>query len=249
MTIYSIAHASLSDSFRVTEIPDGALVTTHCIYPSNGFVRVVVRGGNDCFVVSDEGGALLEIEAAGAEIDKPDRLLRHLVLERGLEMADGMIRSPRVGPDAVAVAIALVANTSRDVADWLFSHTKIKRERDFKDLLRQFLEAKFADKVRHETLVGQSNKAHKFDHLLHLPDGKRIIVDPVLHDPSSINARVVANMDVRLAGYDNLEQRIVYDDEEDWTAEDINLLQVGAAIVMPFSRASDALGRFSRVSQ
>ncbi|MGB5102939.1 MAG: hypothetical protein WBO04_06405 [Steroidobacteraceae bacterium] len=145
--------------------------------------------------------------------------------------------------------IALVANASRDVADWLFAHTKIKRERDFKVLLRQFLHTRFPDYLHQETLVGQSNKPHKFEHLLHMPDGNRIIVDPVLHDPSSINARVVANMDVRLAGHKNLEQRIVYDDLNDWTAEDLNLLQVGAPVVIPFSRATDALGRISRAIQ
>jgi hypothetical protein len=98
--------------------------------------------------------------------------------------------------------------------------------------------------VREEILVGKSNKAHKFENLIHLPNGRRLIVDPVIQDMSSINARVVANLDVRAADYPDLEQRIVYDDEEDWKTENLNLLQVGATVI-PFSQAPNVLGRLT----
>ena len=67
-----------------------------------------------------------------------------------------------------------------------------------------------------------------------------------MHDPSSINARVVANIDVKLAKYEKLDQRIVYDDGENWSADDLSLLQVGNTPVVPFSKAADVIGRLSR---
>ena len=39
-----------------------------------------------------------------------------------------------------------------------------------------------------------------------------------------------------------LTQRIVYDDEEDWRASDLNLLQMATTIV-PFSKVNRALER------
>jgi hypothetical protein len=73
---------------------------------------------------------------------------------------------------------------------------------------------------------------------------RRLIVDPAVHDISSINARVVANLDVRAVNDPLLEQRIIYDDEEHWTPADLNLLQVGATVV-PFSRSSEVIRRLA----
>lgn len=238
----------MREAFQIRETSDGVRVLTHCVYPSGACVNIVIRGGEDTFVVSDEGGALREIEAAGAEIENPDRILKRRVAEHGFNIANGIISSPKVGAKSIALAVALLANVSRDSADWLFVHTKIPRPANFKAMLKQLLETRFIDRVREETLVGQSNKPHKFEHLVHLPDGRRVIVDPVLHDASSINSRVVAHMDVRMASYDKLEQRIVYDDAEEWTPEDLNLLQAGAPIIVPFSKAPNVLARMANAA-
>jgi hypothetical protein len=57
-------------------------------------------------------------------------------------------------------------------------------------------------------------------------------------EASSINAAVVAHLDVKRANVPNVVRRIVYDDEEKWKAEDLSLLSVGAPVV-PFSRARE----------
>lgn len=236
---------SLGGLFKSFQWGDAVRVVTHCLYPGNSFVSVVVRGGVDTFYVSDDGKAFRELSAAGAVIHKPEILVRHIISESGLLIRDGVIASPRVGSGDLAVAIALVANTSRDVAKWLFTHAKIKRERDFKTVLQQFLKTKFDDNVKHDVVVGASNKSHKFENLIVLPGGKRLIVDPVMHDANSINARLVANLDVRSAGYSDLEQRIVYDDDDSgWKPDELNLLQIGATVV-PFSKAQQVFGRIA----
>lgn len=240
MSPYKIVSEALAEAFDVRAENDGVRVTTHCVYPSNGFVQVVVRGGKDTFFVSDEGGALQEIAAAGAEIQKPDKQVQHLVAPMGLMISGGVIRSPQCPAESISVAVALVANASKEVADWFFDHARIERQRNFRELVKKFLSAKFENVRHHEIIVGKSNKPHKFENLVLLPNGVRMIFDPVIYDPASINARVVANMDVRQAEYENLSQHIVYDDSDNWKVEDLNLLQVGAEVI-PFSKATSAL--------
>ena len=253
MSLHEIVTAAMKDVSEIYEIPDGVRVTTSCIFPSGALVSVLVRGGENFFTVSDDGAAFSEIESVGATIENPERAIRHVVRAYGLECdggtkkipGTGAIYRPHVDKKGLALAIVLVANASKDAADYLFSTTKIARERNFKLLLRSFLEARFSERVRSEVLVGHSNKPHKFENIIFLESGIRIIVDPVMHDLQSVNARVVANMDVKLENYPKLEQRIVYDDDEDWKAEDLSLLQVGSTTVIPFSKAANVLGRLT----
>jgi hypothetical protein len=55
----------LDEMAVVKRVGYGVRVTTHCMYPSNGLVQVMVRGGVSTVVVSDEGGAMEEALAAG----------------------------------------------------------------------------------------------------------------------------------------------------------------------------------------
>ena len=40
------------------------------------------------------------------------------------------------------------------------------------------------------------------------------------------------------------DQRIIYDDQEEWTTADLNLLQVGAPAI-PFSRSAEVIYRLA----
>jgi hypothetical protein len=72
-----------------------------------------------------------------------------------------------------------------------------------------------------------------------------LIVDPVVNDPSSINARVVANMDVRMRGDPKIQQMIVYDDRMAWQASDLRLLRVGTPNIVPFSTAEPQIEKIA----
>jgi len=237
---------ALSDMFVVSERNDGVEVTTQCVYPSNAFARVIVHGGVDTFVVSDEGGALREIESAGGIVVKPDKVLSPIVQRFGLQIANGTISAPPCGFANLGLAIALVANASKSSAEWLFEHTKIRPTENFKFEIAKLLRRDFHQSVRSDTLVGHSNKPHKFDNIIFLSGSRRLVIDPVVNDRSSINARVVANMDLRAAEYEGLEQRIVFDDRQDWKIEDLNLLQVGAPVIK-YSRAEEVIKRLASV--
>jgi hypothetical protein len=241
--VLNMVRRGLDEAAPVARAGGDVVATTHCMYPSNGLVRVTVRGGGETIVASDEGGALGEALSAGIMVKDYDRTLGALVKEQGLILREGVIYTPPMPTKAASLAVMLVANASQEVARWLYEHTKIKRTRDFRAMLADFLTNKFDDRVAHNAVViGHSNKPHRFANVISLPGDRRLIVDPVANEASSINARVVANLDVKAMENPLIIQRIVYDDEEDWTAADLNLLHVGAPVV-PFSRASEVIER------
>lgn len=238
----------LSDlsSIKVVDGGNGIRVTTHCMYPSNGLVQVTVRGGREEVFASDDGGAVGEALSAGIPVRNIDRQLHYLVRDQGLHVKNGVISTPLMPFEAAPLSVLLVANAASLAAHWMYDNSKIKRSRDFKSVLAEFLNKTFDDRVSHDAvIVGHSNKAHRFANVISLGNGRRLIIDPVVNDASSINARVVANMDVRAANDPSIEQRIVYDDDDDWTPSDLNLLQVGATAI-PFTRSEEVIQRIAQ---
>ncbi|MBW7852480.1 MAG: hypothetical protein H3C38_18440 [Rhodospirillales bacterium] len=235
--------ASLSSMVVATELEDGVRISTHCLYPSNGAVSVVVRGGTNEFVVSDDRGALRELSGAGLTLATADRVLQRLVKHRGLAVQRGEIYSPVIPVHAIPAGIVLVANAAKEVAEWGVDHLSVSRPRNFRKDLQVLLAQHFNDQMKNdEHVVGASSKSHKFTHVIYLSGGRKLLVDPAVNEPSSINARVVANLDVRSMGNPLIDQLIVYDDRLNWSSADLKLLEVGATTV-PFSRAEREIVR------
>jgi len=167
------------------------------------------------------------------------------VKPQGLKVRKGAIFSPVVSRSVVPAALILVANASKEVADWGSQHLKFRVNRNFKADLAALLQRYFHESMKNDALIiGASNKQHKFGHIIYLHGNRKLIIDPVINDGSSINSRVVANMDVRLTKDPNVIQLIVYDDAADWQASDLKLLELGAKTVA-FSSAEAAIRRIA----
>lgn len=225
-------------------LPNGLRMNTHCVYPSNAVVRVLVFGAGDTFFVTDEGRAFREAIAAGATLDYKDKSFAKMTKSLGLAMDRGVIKSPTVTADGLAGAIITVANASKEVAEWIYEHWRLERPRKFKDVLKELLRAEFKQIERREFL-GRSNKPHTFEAVVQFMNGSQLLVDAVSKDANSINARVVANLDVKAADHPNLIQRIVYDDDEDWRADDLTLLQMSGVTLVAFSKSESVLKRIA----
>lgn len=234
---------AMASASLVREHEDGFSITTHCIYPTGEFVRVRVYGRAEAFIVSDEGNAVRQVESAGATLADPDRTISRSASKLGLMTHAGILRTRAVTWQQVPYAIAAMANASQKIAEELFDKIKVNHSRDFKLLLKNLLEVSFPANVHPDTLTGSSNRTHRFESVINL-DTRRLIIDPVVRDASAINARVVANIDIKRANIPMLDQRIVYDDQEDWTAAELNLLQFGAPLV-PYSRLPEVLPRLA----
>ena len=68
------------------------------------------------------------------------------------------------------------------------------------------------------------------------------MIDSVLPESSSINARVVSHLDVSQNDELEIVQRIVYDAEDRWRAPDLKLLQMAAPLI-PFAMVRPSLDR------
>jgi len=230
--------ALLARTVKATTTEDGSVrVSTHVLYPSNGTVTVTVRGGEREFCVFDDGAAVSEMISAGLRGPIPDRMLRNRVCNRGLEVSKGVIRCPTIPVEGIPAAILLVANASRDVAEWAIERLPFRVVRNFRDDLAVLLDRYFHDALTKDIpIVGASNKPHKFSYVARMPGERTIIVDPVSNEPASINSRVVAHLDIRNAHNPSVTQFLVYDDSVRWNASDLKLLEIGAPTI-PFSHA------------
>jgi hypothetical protein len=229
---------------KVEVIRDAIRITTHCLYPSNGLVRVYVRQTGSTAIVSDEHGAFNEVQSAGVGEAMKDRALAHLVTPLGLMISNGTVYAPGVTPDAIVGTAILVANASRAVAEWIYDHFRVKRERDFKLLLSDLLQRNFETIWHRKVKIPGVNKSHEFANVLAFPDGRQLLIDPVGNEPASYNSRIIANLDVKARQDPLIEQRIVYDDAEKWSPDNLNLLSMGA-IAIPFSRTPEVLKRLA----
>lgn len=222
------------------------LVPTQCLYGGGSIIRVAVEGGPLTFVVHDDGGAIDEFSNHGAVHPRASGALRTHFRDQGILVGrNGEITSPEVGLQELAPTIALIANASREAEDLLLSRWKPRFRRNFKRQLRNLLEAEFPNAIKPEFRVaGSSQKQHVFDFALERTQGRLVLVDAVHNDQNAISSTVLRNLDVRDASRQGIEQRIVYDDAEEWSATDLNLLKLGGKVI-PFSRAPAALHRLA----
>ena len=220
----------------------GISVPTHCLYPSNSVVKVVVEGGEDQFVVDDNAGALEELDEVKVAPQNSNRLIASVVRPLGLYVSEGgAIFSRRIPSSELEATIVLVANASKSAAEHLLEVVRPPR-RNLRQTVERLLDKEFSNKwIRDSKIVGASNKKHKFDYVVQLKGDRQLLLDVVVPEASSINAAVVAHLDVNHGGDEKLEQRIVYDDEQPWSSSDLALLKVGARAV-PISGLQQTLG-------
>jgi hypothetical protein len=224
----------------------GYVITTHCQMPNGSLVRVRVRQVADSWVVSDGGSALEEAVASG--IDKPQFGLnvRRVLRDKGLTFVDGRIETPRIGSESLFNGVVVIANTARDIAETLIYHGGADGSDTLEKRARRILVGRFHTWVLSKPVIinGASEREHKFDNALDLPDGRKILVDVVKHQGNSINSAVVANLDVRRLDNPKLVQRIVFDPSENWRNEEIALLGVGA-VPVALPALGDAIARIA----
>ncbi len=215
---------------------DELRVTTQCLYPTNNLVRISIRGGTDTFVVSDMGGAVRAAASVGLPGHATDRAIANIVRKQGLVVANGTIACPPVALSDLGAAAVMVANASKEVADWCFDTFKFKHQRNFKKMLAELMKTRFGDELKTGfPVTGKSSKRHFFEYAITSAD-RILLIDSVLRDSASVNSRVVANLDVRQIGDARFSQFVIYDDADEWPPSDLMLLKMAAPII-PFSRA------------
>ncbi|MBW4092866.1 MAG: hypothetical protein HIU82_17450 [Proteobacteria bacterium] len=209
------------------------VVPTYATYPSNSLVQAYVAGSKGTFIVSDGGGAIRVLLGAGGLGSGGKRLLSDFARGTDVKVNEsGWLYIAGVTLGALTSAISAIAGASKDAAIVLLRKFNPTPAIDFRRDLALALDIRFRDAVqKHGHLPGASNKLHTFDYLVRANDNTLLALDAVVNDASSINAAVVAHMDVRATKRSDLKQFIIYDEDEDWSASDLALLTVGAPTV------------------
>ena len=245
MTALAIVHSALATWPAPRVVGSAVIVPTHCVRQDGSVVRVAVVGSMGGFVVHDDGGALSELADAGAHVPDAIFALRRHFSGNGLSIADtGEILSPTVPVSDLAPTIALIANASKEAGEFLLGRWKPTTVRNFRAALRKLLEAEFPTVEHDYVLHGASNKQHRFDFAIPRSGGNVVVLDAVTHDPNAIRSAIVRGIDVTRADAPNVQLRIVYDDDAEWSADDLSLLQLGGTLVAA-SNAREVLHRLA----
>jgi hypothetical protein len=247
MSLIETVSAAVNSFVRSDEAHDGVAVTTHCMYPSNAFVRIHIRAARGSFVVTDNGNTMFELKTSGVPVHYSSRGISNFLSERDLSFDNGVIVSPPVSIDFLPMMMLTVANSAAETASWLLASANWGKRKSFKEVVHELLKDKFGEtKLKERSFVGESKKSHKFENVITFSSGKTLIVDAVVHDAASINARFVANYDVHNNKLnEKLEQRIIFDDEENWPNSDLSLLTGSGATVVPFKTAPTVMERLA----
>ncbi|GLT02938.1 hypothetical protein GCM10007897_43680 [Sphingobium jiangsuense] len=224
------------------------VVPTQCITSGGEIIHVVVEGGNDSFVVHDDGAAIRIFEDAGADLKTAPKMVASLLRDRGLNVhkGTGVISSPRVTLPQLAATIAVVANAARESSDHLLHRWKPVVRKKFKEAVQDLLEHEYPKRWAHDrAVVGHSNKKHTFDFSISLGDDRQLLFDAVVPDQSAISSAVVRHLDVAKAHDPKIVQQIVYDDRVEWKSSDLNLLNMSGAVILPFASAKQAIDKLA----
>ncbi len=204
--------------------------TTMVQAPSGSLITIYVRPHGDRWVVSDGGSSFAEAMSAGLDEPRINLSVRRALRAAGMRFSDGAIETDPITIDRVQQAAIAVSNLSRDIAESLIAIGRDESELSLDRRTKRLLIQRFQSWVAHGPVMirGESEVDHKFDTVLNLPDGRKVLIDTVNHHRNSINSVVVANLDIKNLQNDKIVQRIVFDPADKWKIEDINLLKAGA---------------------
>lgn len=226
--------------FKPREGIRGVIVPTTCLYPSGAWVMINVVSGDRSASIHDDGGALSEVAGDGISVKSPAKVFKTIAKKYGVEVTDTGVIKADTSIDFIAPMISLIANASREAAQTLYNQNKPARANLIREKIKDFLDQHYKGHISHnQRLSGASHKLHKFDHLITLSEGRKIVIDFTTPDANSVNGRIVAHMDLKRANHQGLEQKILYDDSENWDQSQLGLLSISASTI-PFERVLEA---------
>ena len=216
----------------ITRTENGVMVHTHCLMPSGTTVNVLVQPGTGGVIACDFGAAYKEAISHGVSPTEHERTISQRLKAKGLHLNGGQIVAPQVGLDEAPMAVVLVANAAREIADYLLDAPKPTTREPVASVVSKILRTKYARFVPTANIAvcGKSDKKYTFENALVLP-GRKLLFDAVLNNPASINAKTLNNLDIRKRGDPAIIQHIVFDDQEKWTHDQLEILRYGATPV------------------
>lgn len=248
ITENNIIQTLVEDAASCYPIPDGVVVSTQCLYPSGEHVQVDIIGRGR-YSVTDRGRAISNLESHNVILSSPARSISPFAKKYDLSVSNGgVVFISEVSIAEIPYAITLVANASKDAATIILDKHKFKPKENITDTLERMLRPVFEYRLtRNMSIAGASNKQHRFDFGVERKVGGYVLLSCAANDIRSVNSAVVSCLDVRLAKHELSVPRIVYDQRDEWRAENLSLLEEGAPTIELMS-AREAISELANVA-
>lgn len=224
----------------------GQPTLTDVLLPSGALVVAHVEGGvaGDRVSAHDGGAALAEVRQAGFVLTQHVlRAARSAAGRAGLSVEGSVLRSPPEALSDARVAVVVLANGARTVAEAALAAARKKDRLRLRDRVAQQLREIFGDvAIRQEApLVGSSRAAHRVDWLVRLSDTRQLAIDVPVPDSSSIAATVLRQIDLRRGSIAGLRQAIAFDEDDEWTAAELSQLAMAEVPLVSARHMADQL--------
>jgi hypothetical protein len=238
--------APSEDGGKAVQRVMGQATPTDVLLPSGALVLAYIDGGvaGDRVSAHDGGAALAEVRQAGfAMTQQVMRAARSAAGRAGLSVEGSILRSP---PEALAdarVAVIILANGARAVAEAALTAARKKDRIRLRDRVAQQLREIFGDvAIRHEVpLLGGSRTSHRVDWLVRLSDSRQLAIDVPVPDSSSIASTVLRQIDLRRGSISGLHQAIAFDEDDEWTATELSQLAMADVPLVSSRRMAEQL--------
>jgi len=222
----------------------GIEISTPVVYPNGDCVVVVIEPVMDGYVVHDAGFGAMYLETEGVRLGRSmTGRLNAVVARYECTFERGRV-SRQSDVAGIAIAIALVANASRSVADHAVD-VRRQTDNDFKvvvsEKLRQFVGRRLRE---NQDFRGKSGRTYKVTNVvLDAGESRPIAFVIPLSSRTAVPTAFAELFDLHSA-YPEILTDSVYRDDGDIRQEDMNLLQeVGR--VFSYSRAAVEFEKFT----
>lgn len=204
--------AAMAADATCEETEAGAVVTTHCLYPSFERVRVYVSRFGDGYRVSDAGGAARCAWDHGRDTKLSTRLLGREAARYSLTVSDHALVAEASSHDWLYAAILAVANASAAVAHTAVGKSSAASEAVLRDKIFTHLTHVFSPKEIGSDfeVAGKSGDLRHFDYGVRASNDNLLLLSAVAPHHSSIYAKYVAFADTSDLG-PNVSRFAVYD--------------------------------------
>lgn len=180
-----------------TQTSEGAVIATHCVYPSFDPVNVYVRRDGNGFIVSDGGEAVGVAWDHGRDNQMAARCLAEAATRFGITFSLRAFECRVPSEDWLQGAVLAVANAASWGTQNAIDHIARAALDILRDEMRLALDRAFHARqidVKPER-VGDSGAHHVFDFAVTIGE-RRAFVSAMTPHPASINAKYTACSDV-----------------------------------------------------
>lgn len=220
-----------------TSVRDGVRVLSDTMMPSGMLIYVHMQMRGEKLFMHDNGAAFDELAQHGRQ-SKTATPVRRLLSETGFGLtAEGQIFRDGIAPKEVGGGVSLIADASLRAAQYMLAHSKARIGQPLDVRVRDALHRRFPGGELNIRFTGLARQ-QTFD--FGLRDGNEtILVDAVSPDLSSVNAAIVKSLDVARAPDARVRPILVYDANDVWTSDAMNLLAMAPGERMSFERVSE----------